>query len=385
MSNNKLKIFCILLIAGIFLASCGNSEKSPESNATETEIKEKLIQGNVIEQRDIDFDGQHYNWIKYYMDNQGICLLGINTNSDELVIPSSLYGFRISTIGGSKNENSAEDQAHFESGFSKKLLWNTNKEQILKKVMVPEGIEKISNSGFAYLNAGEIILPESLKSIESYGFIGSNIEKVILKGKETSLEFCSFTNSSFKEIIFPDNYHGNLDTCCFTRSTIEKIKCPDNITKIDYFFQNCKDLKEITFSEKQHELTIPTCAFSGCSSLKTLTFPSTMHKVRIMPSLYADDQKKKGVETLIFQGKNTELQCINEDGSEISNYIPAGKIIAPKNSKAIKKAKKVKKIATFTSLGKKLMTKDTEFLYRNPNFYKTKKYVKLIPMEYEET
>lgn len=117
----------------------------------------------------------------------------------------------------------------------------------LKKVIVPEGIEKISNSGFAYLKADEVILPESLKSIESYGFIGSNVEKVILKGKDTSLEFCSFTNSSFKEIVFPDDYHGNLDTCCFSRSRIEKINCPDNITNIDYFCQNCKKVKESTF------------------------------------------------------------------------------------------------------------------------------------------
>lgn len=125
----------ILIIAGIFLSSCRNPEKRPEKNAIETDIKEKLFQGNKIEQSDIDIDGQHYNWIKYCIGNQGICLLGIKTNNDELVIPSTLYGFRISAIGASKNDNLSEDQADNESGFSKSLLWNTTQEQTLKKLL----------------------------------------------------------------------------------------------------------------------------------------------------------------------------------------------------------------------------------------------------------
>lgn len=146
------------------------------------------------------------------------------------------------------------------------------------------------------------------------------------------------------------------------RSGIRKINLPGNIIKIDYFFQNCKNLEEINFSANQKELIIPQCVFTGCRSLKSLTFPASVQSVTILPSLYADDQKEEGVETLIFLGKNTRLHCINDNDEEIPDYIPAGKIVAPKDSLAIHKAKNSKKISAFTTLEKKRIAEDVEYV-----------------------
>ena len=103
-----------------------------------------------------------------------------------------------------------------------------------------------------------------------------------------------------------------------------------------------------------------------------------------MPNLYADDTKGNGVPTLVFKGKSTELVCEDSStGKKITGYIPAGKIVAPKGSRAIRAAKKSKKIASFTERGKKLIA-EGEFINDHPDFYERKDLVNLVPMEYEE-
>lgn len=376
-------IFLVILTSITFCTSCENSPAAPRQQSKEESIRDQLIEGKIIEENDVEIEGNHYSWIRYCMGNQGICLLGIKTEKEELVIPARFHNFPISSIGIPRDESEPDYENHEAGSLSQNLMWNTSKDKMLKKVVVSEGINNIYDSGFAYLKAVEVILPKSLAAVDRYAFMGSQIRKVVLNGTDTSLEYCSFSESLVEEIIFPDGYKGHMETCCMCRSGIRKITLPDHITKIDYFLQNCKNLEEINFSENQKELIIPECAFAGCRSLKNLTFPVSIRSVKIMPSLYADDQKEEGVETLTFLGKKTSLQCINDNDEEIPHYIPAGKIIAPKNSLAIRKAQKSKKISAFTSLGKKLIVEDVEFMYKNPEFYKEKKFVHLVPMDYE--
>lgn len=110
-----------------------------------------------------------------------------------------------------------------------------------------------------------------------------------------------------------------------------------------------------------------------------------MRTVRIMPNLYADDTKGKGVPTLVFKGKNTKLICVDSStDKKIKGYIPVGKIVAPKGSRAIRTAKVSKKIASFTEQGKKRIA-EGEFINDYPDFYEWKDLVNLVPVEYEET
>lgn len=376
-------LFLVILMSVTLFTSCKNSSVAPVQQPDEESIRNQLLKGTIIEENDVEIDGNHYSWIRYCLGNQGICLLGIKTEEEELVIPTRFHNFRISSIGVPRDESDPDYEKHELGGLNRNLMWNTRKDKILNKVIVSEGINNIYDSGFAYLKADEVILPESLSTVDRYAFMGSQVKKVVIKGTNTSLGYCSFTESLVEEIIFPDGYKGHLETSCLCRSGIRKINLPGNIIKIDYFFQNCKNLEEINFSANQKELIIPQCAFTGCSSLKSLTFPASVQSVTILPSLYADDQKEEGVETLIFLGKNTRLHCINSNDEEIPDYIPAGKIVAPKDSLAIHKAKNSKKISAFTTLGKKRIAEDVEFMYNNPEFYKEKKFVTLVPMKYQ--
>lgn len=91
--------------------------------------------------------------------------------------------------------------------------------------------------------------------------------------------------------------------------------------------------------------------------------------------------KKGGVETLVFHGKATKIKCIPLMGKSdlYSNFITAGRIIAPKGSAAIRTAKRSKKIGYLPPKLKK------EILDGNsPNCYTDLEYmnVRLVPMEY---
>ena len=95
-------------------------------------------------------------------------------------------------------------------------------------------------------------------------------------------------------------------------------------------------------------------SFSGCSKLKKLVFPASTKKVVYCDNFYANNYKKSPGE-LIFLGKNTELQpgsksyYLKKRHDKNKNWIiSTGKIIAPRNSKAIEKAKNVWKIKKLT-------------------------------------
>ncbi|MFR0848565.1 MAG: hypothetical protein ACLSG9_11820 [Eubacterium sp.] len=85
-----------------------------------------------------------------------------------------------------------------------------------------------------------------------------------------------------------------------------------------------------------------------------LTFPASTKKVVYGDNYYARNYKKSPAE-LVFLGKDTELKPGSEsyylkDGDDDNKHwiISVGKIVAPRNSKAIQKAKNVWKIKKLT-------------------------------------
>ena len=391
----KLIITCVLIMLGIALCSCG---ESPNDTITEDATRDRLIQGKLIEDSNVDINGHHYEWVKYRMANSGVRIIGMRTKEDTLVIPAEMHGFRVSEVGGTKedimdaNDEYADTKEYtgyedyYQADFMKEFhVWNIDKDQILKKIILSEGIDRITNAGFIHAQADELILPESLESVNVLSVSNSHIKKTVLKGTETTLNMYAFKNSDLKEIEFPENYHGKIETGCFIESSLEKFHCPPAAKEIEYVFTSCKQLKEFTFAENQEEIVLPSLAFSECDSLRELVFPATTKIVKIMPNLYSDEQKRDGVETLVFLGKDTELQCIDYEGNKISGYLPTGKIIAPKDSLAIQTAKKSKKIASFTPIGEKLINSTSEdYNIYEDDFYNQKNAVNLVPMEYEE-
>ena len=83
-------------------------------------------------------------------------------------------------------------------------------------------------------------------------------------------------NKFLKELTFSSNEHctSTSEAVCFG-SSLEKVIMPPNITRVDNeSFENCKNLKEIQWSE--NTTSIGHFAFYGCSSLTDVKLPPSV-------------------------------------------------------------------------------------------------------------
>ncbi len=83
-------------------------------------------------------------------------------------------------------------------------MWNTDEKQRLKKIIISKGIKRITDTGFAYVRADEIIFPESLSSIDRFSFHSCFIDKITIKNPALSIGSQAFAHSTLKEIRFPN-------------------------------------------------------------------------------------------------------------------------------------------------------------------------------------
>ncbi len=395
----KWNAICLMAAMVLMLCSCGGTQEQSGSRGTGA-VTGRLAEGKIMEETGLDIGERHYEWIRYCRDGEGIRILGLRTKDDTLIVPAEFRGYPVCGIGGTGEEMDPKGTYYLnsEDGITysdmKKLLpWNLDSEQRLKKIIVSEGIRKIVGAGFAWVMADQVDLPESLTLIDEFSFTHSRVGKVVLKSKTASLGCGAFWGSKLKEIVLPDDFQGEIDLECFWQSSIETFQWPAIKMKY-YIFGNCKKLKEITFPENQKKIEISDNEFIDCPKLKKLIFPASTGEVRYGHGPYADNYKEGGVETLVFLGKDTKLVCCDDEGREIPSYIPAGKIIAPKGSKAIRFAKKAKKASYLAPDVSGAATEnengDDECYQPLDNYMKAagekayKGKIKLVPVEYEE-
>ena len=434
----NVKVLCSLCLIAIALIGCENMEKKEEGVKTETPSKEiqqspecsatptpsgkpkkkenskktsipketfKPVKGNYVEKINITINGRPYTYMKYKKYKNGkIRLISLKTKEKVLVIPAQIDGHKVVSAGGTREEvrgETVEDNPKYG-----RRCWQISSKKKLEKIIVEEGIKRIHYWGFKGVSAREVILPKSLNTIGDGAFARTEVEKVVLKSKKTNLKTGVFAHSTLKQIKLPKGYRGKIGIHCFEKSGITSFDWPDygkeqlyspdwpysgtgNDTKIEpKIFFDCKNLKTINFPENQDHIYIPGDTFLGCTQLKQLVFPASTKKVTYRECAYIDN-RKNGVSTLVFKGADTELvgeeyrgQFSGEDrGDEDYNYITVGKIIAPKNSKAIRFAKKALKIA---SMGQGRWEDEVESGDTWENYSEIGGDVKLMPVEYEE-
>jgi len=128
----------------------------------------------------------------------------------------------------------------------------------LKEVALPEGLEEIGESAFAFcISLDRVNYPSTLIRIGHRAFYEcrSLREVTLQKGlKEIGEEV--FRN-------------------CLS---LGRINCPSTLIRIgNYSFQNCRSLKEVDLPEGLKE--IGAFAFIRCKSLQSINFPSTLIKI----------------------------------------------------------------------------------------------------------
>ena len=292
-----------------------------------------------------------------------LAVLAAGTDEDTLYIPSKIDGKKVTRVGVSS------DSTDVDVAFSgmRGNYWESDKKDKRKNLVLAEGIETICHSAFSRCYFNKVTLPSTIEEIEEIAFMDTHIKEVTVKSKEISIGRGAFNGSTLRKIQFRKGYKGYIAEEAFDRTQIETFDWPDyndavenGEVSLDYderlfpTFNRCKKLKEIRFPENQKLICIDNRALVGCSKLKKLVFPASTKKVVYCDNFYANNYKESPGE-LIFLGKNTELKpgsksyYLKKRHDKNKNWIiSTGKIIAPRNSKAIEKAKNVWKIKKLT-------------------------------------
>ncbi|MBE6863733.1 MAG: hypothetical protein E7495_04060 [Ruminococcus flavefaciens] len=120
------------------------------------------------------------------------------------------------------------------------------------KIVVPEGIKRISDHAFMYSDITSVVLPDSLEAIAYKAFyLKSELESVNIPRSVTSIGWDAFAGcTSLKEITIPDGVT-NIEDSVFAGCTgLTEIIIPDGVTRIGFWaFSGCTNLKEISIPE----------------------------------------------------------------------------------------------------------------------------------------
>ena len=341
-----------------------------------------------VEDENVEIEGRKYSYIKYAVTGGKIRIISLWSEDEDLIIPSAIDSKKVCFLGGTDSEMPKK----LSENGSDKLAWQKDETKKYKKIVIPEGVERIYDWGFRGVKAEVIELPTTMYDTGKYSFIRSEINLVIVKNKQMQISKQAFAYSSIKEMQLPSDFEGKLKAQCFEYSGLEKFNWPsgsnkDNIGLATFSF--CENLKTVIFPENQDLIYIQDFTFVGCTSLEELAFPASTKKVKYLSHPYADNYTKGGVETLRFLGADTELDgCPYARGDSEHEFITVGKIIAPRDSKAHDYAKKAFKIET---LSKKLrkeasseISADSMSLLFNYSENEYEDEVTLTEVEYEE-
>ena len=361
------RIKWIWILGAILCVGCGSQagkEPAQTSTPSPTSTEQPYVEPTAppgaatqaVEKRNVTIQGENRILMLYVLN---------------LYIPSEIDGKEVTRVG--KSDEWSEMAFRFEPVINGvKVLnyagrWEATKDAERKNLVIPEGIEIIYNDTFEECYFNDIELPSTLEDIQSLAFGFSHIREVTVKSKEINIGRGAFLQSTLRKIQFPKGYKGVIERDAFEQTELESFDWPDYNDAIENgeidmswkdpqfpSFKRCKNLKEVRFPEKQKLIYINSKAFLGCPKLTKLTFPASTKKVVYGDNYYARNYKKSPAE-LVFLGKDTELKPGSEsyylkDGDDDNKHwiISVGKIVAPRNSKAIQKAKNVWKIKKLT-------------------------------------
>ena len=152
----------------------------------------------------------------------------------------------------------------------------------LKSHKLPLTVVALDGAFEALENLTQVSLPAGVKVIGDGTFSQcTNLAAIKINGKVETIGDNAFgACKSLKKITLPDSVK-TIGETAFTMSGLTKIQIPQSCTSIgDYAFNGCP-LKYVTFSSVNHKKTVQIGegAFQNCVNLKKVTFPENAKSV----------------------------------------------------------------------------------------------------------
>ena len=192
-------------------------------------------------------------------------------NGGLVTIPEKLSLNEIGSFAFSNFEyilKTEEELAEDDKETSKQWFIGDN---TISKVVIPEGVKKISAYAFANLTAlEEVVLPSTLEHIDYGAFYGcTSLEKITFSG-ENNLKIINqnaFENCNLQGVLDLPEACVISDYAFAGNQNLKGIKLSDRLLSIgQYAFAGCKKLTDVTIEAAK--VKYGAYAFTGCESLK---------------------------------------------------------------------------------------------------------------------
>lgn len=197
-----------------------------------------------------------YGFLTYAVNNEEVTITGCNkTVSGEIIIPSSIEGYPVTSIGDKAFENCKE----------------------ITSVNIPDGVTSIGDYAFyCCYELKSVDIPNSVASIGFGAFNNcQNLSNIKMGDGVTSIGCEAFNEClSLKSIVIPNGVT-QIRTATFAGCiNLKRVIIPDGVTVIgDLAFADCTNLSSVVIPNSVTRIV--TYAFSGCENLKTIYYSGT--------------------------------------------------------------------------------------------------------------
>ncbi len=161
---------------------------------------------------------------------------------------------------------------------------NINQGELIKKIVIKEGITSIGQSAFRNnIKVVNVSLPSSLETIEREAFKGCTSLTAINLDKITTIEIGAFLSCVNLKNIGSFNSNKTVSISCeaFYNSGLENVYIPKNVKLLEGgsgsrgIFEECNKLQEVSINTKN----IPSKAFYKCSNLSSVIFGDNVEAI----------------------------------------------------------------------------------------------------------
>ncbi|GEM_PF-4051860 len=322
--SNKIivKVLAICFLCGMFLMTGSENAKANEAGII----------------RSGDYEYQILN-----AEHKLAVLRKVYNYGTEVTIPKSIDGYSITQIGAIDTPVTSGNTVGVD--FAKAAVFS-EKDSIVKKLVIPEGVTTIYMFAFNEMNClEELSLPKTLREIWGYNFRNTTLLKKIEFPAGISVGDACFENAVFDEIVLNGSFGGyDDDDFGHMRGRAEKITINADNAVVDFNFKT----KDFVIGKKVNNITFGPCT---CDNI-ILKNPKTKLKFyekdesyvnNISAVITKDIKCKKSPNGYKYSWKPVKIKGVK--------YVPRYVISCKKNNGRFRKIKTQKK--TYIILDKK--------------------------------
>lgn len=170
---------------------------------------------------------------------------------------------------------------------------------------LPESLTVIPPIGFSKMT-GKIIIPQGITKISDYAFVGTGCSEVIFHDGITDIGREAFVNSNISgELVLPENLK-KINSTAFNGSKISRIIFNDKLQLIEAdAFANCRYLIG-TLTLPKNVARIPESCFSNCPGITGLVIPAGVDLISPNVFKYCNN-----IASIVCEGEEPPLVCEN--------------------------------------------------------------------------